>query len=222
MKPLFIMLLTTHKNKLNQENCILTWLDGFEDYAFTTDTSTEVGNQWEVTDDDSYNSNAIKTINTFQKLVKEKYYDKYEWFFYCDDDTCVNVKKILEFIQTADKNVVHSQCAHCWPVDKSLLSISGGGGYLIHKNILKEKGYPELNPIPGSMFGDVQIALWLRENDIDRKHTQFIRGQTPEDCGFDINKKQDRNEMRNYMSFHYIKQKELMETVNDIFNTELE
>lgn len=216
MKSLSIHILTTHLNKHRQESVLKTWLSNFEDYIFNTDFNTSVGNQIEMTTRSDHASNAIKHVFEYDRIHKNKLYENFEWFYFCDDDTAPNTPRILNYIKTADNTKIHAYSMHSWATDTSLLSISGGAGYLVPSNLFKLTPPKYREDVP---WADVQFALWLRENKIPIQHSEEFKQDTPKSFGIDVEKKEDRNLIRDHMSFHYITDDNLREKLWEIYTT---
>lgn len=216
MKPLSIHILTTILNKDRQISILSTWLSDFTDYVFYTDFSTEIGNQIELTTNTNYDSNGEKHILEVNRIFREKLTDKYEWFYFCDDDTVPNINAIINYSKSADTNVVHAHSDHCWPEDRTLLSISGGAGYLVHSSILSTRKPPKLKKITWS---DVQFALWLRENKISIKQESRFKWDVPSKFDINISEPKGRNIVRDHFSFHYVKDHDLRSKIWEIYTT---
>lgn len=219
MKPLSIHILTTKFNKDRQISILNTWLSNFEDYIFNTDFDTKIGNQILMTERCDHASNAIKHVLEYNRIHENKIYENFEWFYFCDDDTVPNMVKILEYIKHADKEKIHAYTMHSWAPDRSLLSISGGAGYLIPSNFFKltQPKYNQFVP-----YADVQYALWIRENNIPLQHIEELNQNVPDEFGMSLETVEGRNSIRNQMSFHYVKTHEMREKIWNIYNSPME
>lgn len=215
-QPLSVHILTSHKNRNRQVSILETWLSNFSDYVFYTDFTTDVGNQVELTTNDGYDSGGEKHILEVNRIVRENLTSKYEWFYFCDDDTVPNLGKIVQFSKTADVTKVHGFWDYAWAEDRSLHSLSGGSGYLVHSSIFANRTPPKLKRI---VWGDVQFSLWLRENGIGIEHTDLFKHNVPSVFGIDMNTVDGRNAIRDHMSFHYVKDLSLMSALNEIYNS---
>ena len=58
-----------------------------------------------VSDRTDYQSNEEKHINIIQYVADN--IKGYDWYFFCDDDTFVNTKKLESFVIDLDKSCVH-------------------------------------------------------------------------------------------------------------------
>ena len=207
MKKLFhISILTTHKFKDRQRSILNTWLRNFNDYVFYTDKVTDLGNQISVCDDDSYNSAAIKQVNEINRIKYSNLIDEYDWFFFCDDDTVVNINLLEQFCQNKSNiELCYGKVGDTWP---NLNYFSGGAGFLLKSDLIKS--LPKMNFISGANFSDVQVGLWLKSNGVKLTHHSRFNSHDPSFCG-----KQD--EINNQITFHYIKTFDQMNYINEKF-----
>jgi hypothetical protein len=214
MLNLSINILTTGNNKDRQQSILNTWLKNNTDYVFYTDFDTGVGNQIEHTTNTSVDSGGEKHILEIQRIIREKLYEKYEWFYFCDDDTVPNIKLLKTFLLSAEKNKVYGAVGNTWAEDYSLFYLSGGAGYIVHSDIFKNKPYPRLKRI---IWSDVQFGLWLREQNIIPIHINEFKWDHPSIFGLNINDPNDHEKIKSYISFHYIKNNNDRELITNIF-----
>ena len=86
-KLLSIHVMTSSKfTNTRQKNCIETWLDGFDDYIFLTDNINGNYKQISNSKNPNYSSCTEKQITEINRIIQNKLYENYEWFFFCDDD----------------------------------------------------------------------------------------------------------------------------------------
>jgi hypothetical protein len=214
MSDLSIHLITTKANANRQQSILDTWLKNYFNYVFYTDFDSGVGNQIELTTNTKVDSGGEKHILEIQRIMREKLYDINEWFYFCDDDTVLNLNLIFNFIKNAEKNKVYGAIGNTWQEDTSLFYASGGAGYLVHCDIFKNKSYPRLKSIT---WGDVQFGLWMRENNIIPVHMDEFKWDEPHIFGLNINNIEHKKTIKNYFSFHYIKNNETRKILTDIF-----
>ena len=224
MKPLSIQIITTHTNAHIQQSILNTWLRNFSDYCFYTDFTTGIGNQLELTTNCNVDSGGEKHILNLQRIHREKLWREYEWFYFCDDDTVSNLNMMREFIRTADKGTVYGWWDYAYNDDKTLRSFSGGAGYLVSGEILEKYPPPNLKKI---IWGDVQFSLWVRQHNIPimtipenaTHRTTKLKWDMPHKHGIDITTPHGQEEIRNTMSFHYVKDNTLREIITAIFES---
>lgn len=136
----------------------------------------------------------------------------YEWFFFCDNDTFVNTKKMNSLIDTFDPNFVHGYVLEgTFAKDRSLKYCSGGAGYLIHHKLLS-KIEPNLK-FYNSHYGDVTLGLCLRDMGVKIIHHDYFKCDTPKI--FNIT---EEHIIKEHISFHYIKTKTDMLYLHNLNN----
>jgi hypothetical protein len=215
MRDLSIHIITTYSNKDRQQSVLNTWLANNNDYVFYTDFSSDVGNQIELTTNNRVDSGGEKHILEIQRIFREKLYEKYNWFYFCDDDTVPNLKLLNELLKTLDKNKVYGAVGNTWAEDPSLYYLSGGAGYLVHNEIFKNRSHPRLKSI---IWGDVQFGLWLREQNIVPVHLNGFKWDHPSIFGMNIHDVSQHEIIKSYLSFHYIKDNNDRQLITNIFN----
>lgn len=171
-----------------------TWGENV-DCLFYSDHEDKDKNIIKVSNRSDYDSNEEKHINAL-KFVSNDIKD-YEWFFFCDDDTFVNTKKLEDMLPTFNSNYVYGSVINCWPSDKSLTYCSGGAGYLINHKLLSKINLGLKNYETG--YADVSLGLSLREMNINNINLSLFNSQPPSYYGYDL------DEIKNNISFHYIK-----------------
>ncbi len=150
-----------------------------------------------VSNNTSYNSNEEKHINVLKFLNKNTKYE-YDWFFFCDDDTFVNVNKLEELLPTFDVNCVHgSVLVNSWGSDSTFIYCSGGAGYLINHKLLEKINLGLKNHNTG--YSDVSLGLSLREMGINNINSTLFNSQPPSNYDYSL------DDIKDYVSFHYIK-----------------
>ena len=212
-KLLSVHILTTHKFKDRQKAQLDSWLQGFNDFIFYTDTCLEeLPNQISASDDDSYEGCADKQVNEINRIKDHKLYDDFEWFFFCDDDTFVNLNKLKKFC--SEKLEAFDTCGkvgNSWTFDPSLAYYSGGAGFLLRSDFIKNS--TRITRKNGVTFSDVTVGLWLRENDKQLNHESKFNSHPPE-----IAKKLGNE--KNEITFHYIKTYEDMKALSELIDYE--
>ena len=89
----------------------------------------------------------------------------------------------------------------------SLYYCSGGAGMLINFNLLKKINLNIKNH--NTNFADVSIGISLRESNIECFNSVLFNTQPPEFYNIEI------SDVKNYISFHYIKTEDKMKTMLD-------
>ena len=196
MKKILYVILHGEVNKERYFNVKNTWGVN-SDLLFYGDYEDDSKGIIKVSDDKSYRSNEEKHINVFKYLLQNPKYN-YEWFFFCDDDTFVNVNKLEELLTTFDVNYVHgSVLVNSWGSDSSFAYCSGGAGYLINYKLLEKINLGLKNHNTG--YSDVSLGLSLREMGINNVNHILFNSQPPSNYGYSL------DDIKDYVSFHYIK-----------------
>lgn len=205
MKKILYCILHTKNHEERYNNVIETWGKNV-DLLFISDHQDLDKKIIKVTDNSSYNSGQEKQIKGFNHLMESKL--DYDFYFFCDNDCFVNTKLMNEFIGECDTNSVWGQLCTCWPTDRTLNYTLGGAGILVSKEIfLKiENKLQEYNV----MWGDVSLGLNLRKRNIPMSHSDLFLSQPPSHYGI------EDNNIKNYITFHYIKKREEMEKMNNL------
>jgi hypothetical protein len=211
MKKILYVLLHGEVNKDRYDNVKDTW--GINsDLLFYGDYENDNEEIIKVSENKSYRSNEEKHVNVFKYLSQNPKYD-YEWFFFCDDDTFVNVNKLEELLPTFDVNYAHGQLLRTDNIDGRKINngllqyLSGGAGYLIHCDLLNKisNEIKDLN----TGYADVTLGLCLRDLNIPVLNSDLFKSQPPNFYNY------SDELIKNYISFHYIKTKDMMTNLNN-------
>jgi hypothetical protein len=189
MKKIIYFLLTTEKYTERQENILNSWGNNV-DLFFYSEHEDPTRKVLKVCDE---NNVEIKQISIF-KLIKENFYNNYEWYFFGDDDTFVNTKYLNSVLENLNPEFVHgSDIFGCW---NDLHYPSGGAGFLIHNSIINNF-FDSKNFNVG--YGDVTFGLNMKEKNIRIQNNEKFLSQH-----LDYYKipHQKANE---YLTFHYVK-----------------
>jgi len=212
-KLLSVHILTTHKYRSRQESQLKTWLKGFDDFVFYTDICIDdLPNQISVSDDDSYQGCAEKQVNEIVRIKDNKLYDDFEWFFFFDDDTFVNLELLKQFCsEKLEEFETYGKTGNSWPPDFSLTYYSGGAGFLLRSDFIKNS--TRISRREGIQFSDVQVGLWLRENGIKLNHESKFNSHSPSQS----------NKVgceKNEITFHYIQDAESMGALKEVVSND--
>ena len=199
---LLISIMSSRNNTRRQENILDTW--GKEvDIMFYSDHLDEEKNIIKVSDRTDYHSNEEKHINALNYILQNK--KDYDWYFFCDDDTYVNVSNLKKFIESADETKVHGfkiSYKKCPDnpiyeiIPKNIEYLSGGAGYLIFKDTLFS--YNEfINHDKG--YSDVSFGINIH-NKTKIEDSNLFHSQPPEFYNHNFLQK------REMVTYHYIKE----------------
>ena len=195
MKRILYVILHTKKHESRFTNLVNTWLQN-QDYVFYSDHEDLDNNIIKVTDNDSYHSNEPKFVSVVNNLP-EKYLN-YEWYFFVDNDTFVNTKKLESMLDTFDTNVLHGQKIYSWSKDKTMPYLSGGAGMLVHHTKYQHMRENFRNYNTG--YSDVSLGYYMREYGIECVDDGIFWSQPPEFWKINM------SEINHHVSFHYIKE----------------
>jgi len=199
MKKILYLILHTNKQSDRYNHLVDTWLIG-KDFIFYSDHEDLEKNVIKVSNDDTYKSNEEKFVNVVRNLPES--YLNYEWYFFVDNDTFVNTKKLESILDELDPENFYGQKIASWGKDKSLEYLSGGAGKLVSNQNLKQMS--NLIEHKHTTYADVCMGLYMRENNKNSVHIDYFRSQPPGFYNINI------TDVKNYISFHYIKDKEEM------------
>lgn len=163
-------------------------------------------------------------------------FTKYDYYFFVDDDTFVNLKNYdifnlptkeyfsLQVTGLLDQNLndLHGNYTG-YPIHKirgqgtylPLYHPSGGAGFVLNKNsVIRIQDYlNRTHPmdIPISGHSDVTIAFWMRNCEIEIVNCDKLNYDSPWSLGHDENK------MKEALTYHYVSQ-EKMRYLYDYYN----
>jgi hypothetical protein len=167
------------------------------DYLYFSDyTSPKYENMIKTTDRQDYHGAGEKGIN-FLNMLKDfqtsdgRLYDVYDWIFYADDDTFINLKTLNKFLKQCDKSKVYGYIFNydrdgANPVyANNLISKenkfpSGGGGVLIGTDALKKIDRFEVFTALTHGFDDVDMGLNFDKHGIEQIDPGLFYTQSPE------------------------------------------
>lgn len=193
--------------KEREDFILSTWGEN-KDLVFYGDYEIP-GNKYllKVSNNSEYASGEEKQINVISALSQT--HKNYDWYYFCDNDTFVNTKLLEEFYQDCDQNKIYGEISNTWPKDASLFYPVGGAGFLVSSkilNFLSNKVFH--NPVN---WGDVSLGLNFRFFNIEKTNRKdLFHSQPPEFYGI------TDTEIKNHISFHYIKNYETMKKLNEL------
>lgn len=201
-RKILFLVLTTEGYKDRQDNIIKTWGKDV-DLIFYSEHEDKDRNVLKVCDENSAEIKQCKILNFL-----ENYEKKYDWYFFCDDDTFVNVNllnnKIIDFTKNS---VIGKNIRGCWPTNIDLEYPSGGAGFLIHKSIISKfyniKSY-------NTSWSDVSVGLKMKDENIEMNNSNLF-------MWFSYDREFVKLEnVDKYITFHYINTFEKMNTLYEM------
>lgn len=210
MKNLLCFILTTPKYEDRIKRIENTWAKNLNT-IFYSNHQDIARNILKVTDEDSYQSAALKQINIINvlpSLTKDgvSILDIYDWLLFCDDDTFVNsnvIKKEIEYCNElcAYGNVFNKQKHPTNPIHNNpsipnnFEYLSGGAGFLLSTRLLKCLGKFKYY---GHSHGDVEIGLNLYYKKINLIDHEKFNAYSPSYY------KHTNDDILNSATYHYI------------------
>lgn len=192
-----------------QEN---TWLskiekgDGYYYLVGHNKSSVLKDNIFYLDCNDDYDSCPYKYLNFFREFSD---YEKYDGFFFCDDDTYVFTNRLKSFIKKNNLDlfgrVGHTEKnrnsnSYCkYPVK----FFGGGAGFFVNLRLFSilRKFLIEHKNIPMSVNSDVTMGHWLSAIGVDGNdiidYSSFLKAQSP----FHIENK--TADIKNVITYHY-------------------
>ena len=171
------------------------------DYLFYSDCEDIEKKIIKVSDDKTYKSNEEKHVNIINHLIKNDF--QYEWFFFCDDDTFVNTKKLENDLSNFNFTKINGcVLSGTWSQDKTLRYCSGGAGYLISNSLLKK--FSNLTKIKSSGYSDVTLGIYAKEHNIEFENNDKFRSQKPNHYGL------ENHSVNDFYTFHYVLSEEMI------------
>lgn len=156
----------------------------------------------------TYYDNEIKTLTSF-KLVKEIFYNKYDWYLWVDDDTFVNVSLLNEKIdEFPEECLIGRDITGCWG---DLKYLSGGAGFMcsdkfVH-NLFDLKNFK-------TGYNDVSIGKNFKEKQLKMKSYKYFDPQNPFQ---NKNLHQAREQFKNRITYHRLNPKQMEELMQYLY-----
>ncbi len=189
MKKILYLLLTT-KTYVDRQDTILNSWGKDKELFFYSENEDSVRNVIKVCDE---NNVEMKQVSIFE-TIRKNFHNKYDWFFFGDDDTFVNTLFLEKELSSFNKDkIIGSDIFGCW---NDLHYPSGGSGFLINNKII-HNFFDSKNYNVG--YGDVTFGLNMREKNIEIENNELFFSQHYNHYGIDI------NSVYKYMTFHYVK-----------------
>jgi hypothetical protein len=212
MKKVICFVNTTKKHTDRIDNISKTWAEKI-DTVFYSDHSDPKNNVIKVSNRDDYASGEEKQINVLNKLSEltdgddNSLLDLYDWVFFVDDDTFVNVENLESNIDSFDEDNVYGSIFDSTKDAENPMYVnkiipldakfpSGGAGFLVSTKIIKGIGtFSNYHTI----CGDVSAGLNFYFNQVEQVNSDLFNSQNPEFYGH------SDEEISGMISYHYIK-----------------
>jgi hypothetical protein len=212
MKKVICFVNTTKKHIDRIETITKTWA-GNIDTVFYSDHDDPENNVIKVSNRSDYASGEEKQINILNCIKNltdgddNNLINVYDWFFFVDDDTFVNVENLEKFVQDIDESKVYGSIFDSEKDSENPMYLnkiipldakfpSGGAGFLVSAKALDSideyKNYQ-------TVCGDVSAGLNFYFNSIEQVNSELFNSQNPEFYGH------KDQEIKSMISYHYIK-----------------
>ena len=165
MKQIQINVLTSKNTFERIEYAKKTWLldNSQVDIIYYSDFSDENNNIIKVSDDSTYRGCEERVV---ERLKQIKNNNIYNWYFFVDDDTYVNIINLNKFIDNCDKNIVYGRKCNGWG---NLNYAQGGAGILISKENFDNISFNTIYK-RGSGYSDVIFGQIIEDNNIKTEY----------------------------------------------------
>jgi hypothetical protein len=208
--------ITTKNNENRRDNILRTWGRRADHLIFYSDHHSNNYNCIKVSENSTYSSGMEKTISILNLLGQIGYQNR--WFYFCDDDTFVNVAALKEYASTADPRYVHCKRLilgeHLPGLEQFVGNLnypSGGAGFLVHGSLLNFV-YPFR--YVRTHYGDVAFGINLYSRDIKsawyHDAGRFF-DQPPSHFG-------PHHPIETALSYHYVKTTEQFDNLAQFFS----
>lgn len=141
-----------------------------------------------------YSDCTEKTIGAHD-LIRERYQNKYDWYFFVDDDTFINIPLLDKMIHLFDRDFVHGMdiTGNC----DYIPYLSGGAGYIMSNDVML-KMFNLTNYQVN--YSDANIGLNLSERGIGILHSNLFYWMNPRNN----NNSNLADEINNRITQHYV------------------
>lgn len=212
MKKVICFVNTTKKHIDRIENISKTWAEKI-DTVFYSDHQDPENNVIKVSNRDDYASGEEKQINVLNRLSDltdgddNNLLDVYDWVFFVDDDTFVNVENLEKHIDSFDEDKVYGSIFDSVKDSENPMYVnkvipleakfpSGGAGFLVSASVIKGiKDFSNYHTV----CGDVSAGLNFHFNQVEQVDSKLFNSQNPEFYGH------SEDEIKEMISYHYIK-----------------
>ena len=204
-------ILHTEKHPEQWEAIEKTW--GAEiDHIYYSDHEDVSKKIIKVSDDCSYKSCVEKNAKVFKILVNDDRYDHYNYYFFVDDDTYVNVPKLRSSIAKGEFNE-DKIYGHTWRDKDGGNWLMGGAGFLMNRKVLKK--FEDCEIVETAKYSDVNVQNHAFHNGViieKRKGFNPCKYVPPEYSNnpFDIKIQKCPEPFAEQFTFHYMKGIDLM------------
>lgn len=162
MSPSVIFCILSCRSYAHRQSAqIATWLQG-QPHVYLSDTESETSVR--LTDVQGYASNELKALAAPLWLIHNR--PGYPYYFFCDDDTYVNVHKVNALLSDLPQSCGYGHVLSresdpqnpCWQRFPALnCYLSGGAGYILPAQVLHALAVSTYRP-PTTGYGDLSLG----------------------------------------------------------------
>ena len=169
MKKILYVILNGKVNISRINALLFTWGKSVDTLIYSDFDEIE-RNIIKVSENTTYWSNEEKHVNVIKTLGKRNL--EHDWYFFCDDDTFVNVEKMNEFLTTCKTDTVYGHLLNYYVELPNLYYHSGGAGVLMSREILEFVS--KKIELRNTKYSDVTLGITLRENGIKMEDSKMF------------------------------------------------
>jgi hypothetical protein len=203
MTNILYCIIHTQKQSDRYDNIVKTWAQN-NDFIFYSDHEDIENKVVKASNRSDYSSGEEKQINMINILANSEQYSRYNWYFFCDNDTFVNTQNMSKLLQGCDPDKIHGLVASSWPNDPLLNYCGGGAGILVSNKLLIDKMHNNVHTY-NTGYGDVALGLSVRNLGIELQHQPTFHSFPPTYYNY------TEEDVKKQTTFHYIKDSFLMQ-----------
>lgn len=200
------LILTTEKNSNRKSYAKSTWLEGKE-YFFLSDKQNLQDRTWQMSLRDDYTSAAEKFINGINHISSNREeYQRFDWFFFCDDDTFVFERNLRQLMSSLDKKSFNGKLLskktdpHNPIFDTyNFEYLSGGAGMIVNKELIFN--LPKMEVLD-HRWSDVSLGLCLQKHRVTVQDVAGFNSTNHRELCHTI------DETKKQVTYHYVKSRE--------------
>lgn len=183
-----------------QKHLKSSWVQNIK-YMFASDITTE--DNVMLTTQTGHISAEIKQLESLNYILKN--HANFEWYFFCDDDTFVNVENLINYLNSLPEHisnigkVLSSETDPMNPTwkafNKGFKYYSGGAGFAIRKDLLTKLSCKKLYIT--TKYSDVSMGLLLADESL---HDCNLLN-----CNIPVVENHTIEQIKKSITYHYVK-----------------
>ena len=208
MKTLFAILSTDKYKDTRQKALKRSWLIS-QDYFFASDKTDE--DQVKLSDKTDHSSAEEKQLNSLTYIVNHGLLN-YDHFFFCDDDTSVNISLWNKLSHTfLGKNIgwiispESDPRNPIWQRVRNFKYFSGGAGFVLTRNAVLAMAEFVPHYKERTKYGDISIGNIIQRLGIPIEHCELFHMDVPSVYGH------NNTDIKTNLTYHYVKEPQMKE-----------